>query len=383
MSNSNIIVFRIVTSNYCVSTHLRNTLLRIPDNLQVFVLGDNVEIFSKEFNNVRFLDIPLKRNFNFLKDLHSLFLISFYILKYRPKVVHSLMTKAGFYSSILSLILNVKVRVHTFTGQIWANSHGSKRFFLKSIDKIICSFNTHCFTDSKSQSGYLFDNGILHNGKVIPYFLNGSISGVDLVEFNPDKLFNKRSVILNEYEINQNDFVIGYIARKSVAKGCIDMLEIFYDVVKKMKGINVKLFFIGPDESNGLLAKFYQSHPEIKYSIIDLGFVNNHHHFISACNLMCLPSHREGFGSIVIDSAAMGVPTIGYEIPGLIDSISSNYSGVLVPFLDKDTFTETVIELIHNRDMLLEMSKNARIFAHDYFDADKVNSEIHKFYFNS
>ena len=53
---------------------------------------------------------------------------------------------------------------------------------------------------------------------------------------------------------------------------------------------------------------------------------------------MCLPSHREGFGSIVIDAASLGVPTIGYNIPGLVDSISDDYSGILVPFKDIDSF---------------------------------------------
>ena len=28
-------------------------------------------------------------------------------------------------------------------------------------------------------------------------------------------------------------------------------------------------------------------------------------------------SYREGFGSIIIDAAAMKVPSLGYDIPGL------------------------------------------------------------------
>jgi glycosyltransferase involved in cell wall biosynthesis len=383
MNKTTTIIFRIVTSNYCVSTHLRNTLVRIPSNLRVFVLGDNVEIFSNEFSNVVFLDVPLKRNFHFYKDFISFLLISYYILKYRPKVVHSLMTKAGFYSAIISRILNVQVRVHTFTGQIWSNLYGPKRILLKFIDRIICFLNSHCYTDSKSQSKYLFDNGISHRGKILPYFLNGSISGVDLVEFDPIKHIHTSAAIRKEHGIDVSDFVIGYIARKSVSKGCIDMLDIFCDVLSKVDGINVKLLFIGPDESNGLLTKFFESHDNLRSSIIDLGFVRQHHHYISVCSLMCLPSHREGFGSIVIDSAAMGVPTIGYEIPGLVDSISHNYSGVLIPFLDKDSFSARIIELIYNKNTLIEMSKNARLFVADFFDADNVNGEIHNFYIKS
>ena len=83
--NNKTIVFRIVTSNYCVSTHLKNTLFRLPDNLQFIVIGDNIEIFSIEYPTVKFINIPLKRNFNLIFDLISLF-ITFIVLNYAIKL---------------------------------------------------------------------------------------------------------------------------------------------------------------------------------------------------------------------------------------------------------------------------------------------------------
>jgi glycosyltransferase involved in cell wall biosynthesis len=380
--NNKILIFRIVTSNYCIATHLKNTLLRVPDNLQFFVLGDNVEIFSSEYPSVKFKNVPLKRNFNFVYDLISSLIIVYFVFKYKPKVVHSLMTKAGLYSAIISFILRVEIRVHTFTGQIWVNRTGLVRFLLKTVDKAICNLNTNCFTDSKSQSNFLLENGISLNGKLIPFFLNGSISGVDINKFKLQNLINERIAIRNKYKIEKDQFILGYIARKSIDKGCIDMLKIFSQVLTKITNKKIKLLFIGPDESNGLLSKFYESNPNIRDNIIELGFVNNHYHFISACNLMCLPSHREGFGSIVIDAAAIGVPTIGYKIPGLVDSISDNYSGKLVPFANIDLFVNEVIELIQNSKKLEEMSINARKFVVENFDANFVNQEMFNFYIN-
>ncbi len=377
-----IIIFRVVTSNYCVSTHLKNTLLRLPDSLQFIVLGDNVEIFSSEYPTVKFQNVPLKRNFNFFYDLISIVKIVYLIFKFKPKVIHSLMTKAGLYTAIISYILRVEIRVHTFTGQIWANRSGISRFLLKKVDKIISNLNTNCFTDSNSQSKFLFENGITLNSNLIPYFLNGSISGVDINKFDFKNLIDERKKICNKYHIDEEQFVLGYIARKSIDKGCIDMLKIFSQVLTKITNRKVKLLFIGPDESNGLISKFYESNQNIRKNIIELGFVNNHYHFLSVCNLMCLPSHREGFGSIVIDAAAIGVPTIGYKIPGLVDSISDNYSGKLVPFANIDVFVDEVTELIQNTQKLEEMSKNARKFVVENFDANLVNQEMFNFYIN-
>ena len=137
--NNKTIIFRVVTSNYCVSTHLKNTLVRLPANLQFFVIGDDVEIFSSQYPSIKFINVPLKRNFNFIYDLISSFKLIFLILKYKPKVVHSLMTKAGLYTAILAFLFRVEVRVHTFTGQIWATKTGLIRFLLKQADKIFAT----------------------------------------------------------------------------------------------------------------------------------------------------------------------------------------------------------------------------------------------------
>lgn len=377
-----LIIFRVVTSNYCVSTHLKNTLLRLPDNFHFFVIGDDVEIFSSEYPSVKFINLPLKRNFNLIFDVISIFKLAILIIKYRPKVVHSLMTKAGLYSAILSYVLDVQTRVHTFTGQVWATRTGVIRFMLKLVDKIICRLNTNCFSDSKSQSEFLFENGISINKKVIPYFLNGSISGVDIDKYKYENLINERNEIFDKYKIEKDQFILGYIARKSIDKGCIDMLNIFSKILDKLPNKNIRLFFIGPDESNGEVQNFFISNSRIKNYIIELGFVNNHYQLLSACNLLCLPSHREGFGSIVIDAAAIGVPAVGYKIPGLVDSISDNYSGVLVPFGNIDIFVDKIAELVSDTMKIKEFSVNARNYVVENFDANLINQMMFDFYLN-
>jgi glycosyltransferase involved in cell wall biosynthesis len=292
------------------------------------------------------------------------------------------MTKAGLYTAIVAFALNVEIRVHTFTGQVWATRTGAIRYVLKLVDKIICRLNTNCFSDSKSQSEFLFDNGIFVNRRIIPYFLNGSISGVDVDKFKFENLINDRNEILEKYKIKPDQFVLGYIARKSIDKGCIDMLNIFSKVLDKITQKKVILFFIGPDESNGELSKYFDSNPRIKNYLIELGFVNNHYQLLSACDLLCLPSHREGFGSIVIDAAAIGVPTVGYKIPGLIDSISDNYSGILVPFGNIDNFVDEIVDFISDTKKVKQMSINARKYVVEYFNANLVNQSMFDFYLN-
>ena len=373
-------IVRIVTSNYCISTHLLNTIKRVPVNYKVYIIGDKVEDYSYLNNDVTFINLPIKRNFNFIYDLYCLVKLFIILSNIRPHITHSLMAKGGLLSSIASLLAGVKFRIHTFTGQVWAKKRGLKKFFLIIIDKIICKLNSDCLTDSQSQSEYLFKHGVKKFKKPLKFILNGSISGVDLKRFVEIDNNIKDSLRL-KYKINKNDFVITYIARKSVDKGCMDMLTIYKNLIQS--GNKLKLFFIGPDESNDEIQKFYSKNLSLKKTIIDLGFVHNHQDYLSISNILCLPSYREGFGSIVIDAAAAEVPSIGYKIPGLVDSIVENETGFLVQPGDINDFVNKICELKLNNKSLEYFKSNAFKYAKTSYDADLFNSELYKYYLDN
>ena len=81
-------------------------------------------------------------------------------------MIVSITPKAGLLSSIVSFSLNVKIRVHIFTGQVWANK---KNFFIKTLllnfDKLISLLSTHLLIDSYSQKNFLIKHGIIKNNK--------------------------------------------------------------------------------------------------------------------------------------------------------------------------------------------------------------------------
>ncbi len=373
------IIFRIVTSNYCIETHLLNTLKRVPNDYFLYVLGDNVSKYNSIFNNVFFIDVPIKRNFSIFYDIYAIFKLSFLLIKYKPLIIHSLMMKAGLFSAILGKMFKTEYRIHTFTGQIWQNETFINKLFLKFIDIIINNLNTVCLTDSLSQSNFLYSENIrTKNNKKLPYLLNGSISGIDFDLFDLEKVNKYKKELLYSLNIHNDDFIIGYIARKSVDKGVLDMLFIFKEVLKINN--NLKLLFIGPDESNGLVDKFLLEHSDINDKIISLNFVTNHHEYLSLCKILCLPSYREGFGSIVIDAAALNIPTIGYDIYGLTDSINTKYNGKLIPVGNKEIFISELNYLIKNKEVLNALSKNCRNYALEFYDSKLINRELYKFY---
>lgn len=371
-------IVRVITSNYCVPAHLHNTLKRIPEGVELFIIGEKVSAYAEVYGNVNFIDLPLRRNFSFFEDIYTIIMLISHFRKIKPDIVHSLMTKAGLFAAIAGRLAGVRIRVHTFTGQVWANKTGVSKAMLKLVDRIICNLNTDCLTDSPSQSEFLFLNGIKKNSEPLKCLVKGSLSGVDLVRFNRPRLLKNHEELKKTLQFRESDFVIGYIARKSLDKGCIDILEIF-STIKKTYPF-AKLIYVGPDESDGQVRDFLNEHASLKESITELGFVHNHEDYLVLCCILCLPSYREGFGSIVIDAAALGIPTVGYNIDGLVDSIADNLTGKLVEPGNKDEFAKKVKYFIENPIVLQQYSNSAMEYAESFFDADLLNKELYQYY---
>jgi glycosyltransferase involved in cell wall biosynthesis len=56
--------------------------------------------------------------------------------------------------------------------------------------------------------------------------------------------------------------------------------------------------------------------------------------FFQVADLHLFLSHREGFGNVAIEAAAVGVPTFGFDVVGVRDSVIRGATGELFPFRD-------------------------------------------------
>jgi glycosyltransferase involved in cell wall biosynthesis len=374
--NKKIKLLRVVTQAEVVPWHLKNFIDRSENDYELFITGNGVSRFKDDYPYVTFVDNQILRKTSIYFDIISLVKLIILCTKIRPKIIHSIMPKAGLLSSIAGFITFVPIRIHTFTGQVWATKIGISRKFYKFIDKMVFNMTTVCLTDSPSQSEFLAKNGFLEYGNPIQYLGKGSLSGVNLDKFDIS-IVNQKNILRSELGIGENDFVYVFLARKSIIKGIKELFESF-DKIAYLP--NVRLLFIGPDESEGQLDALLIKFANITDKIISLDIVKDHQRYLAISDVLCLPSSSEGFGSIVIEAAALGVPSIGFDIVGLLDSIEHNYSGILVPFKNVDKFAEAMISLYNNTEKLKIMKSNSRKRVLKYFSADAVYSFQNKFY---
>lgn len=370
-------IVRIVTAAHVVPWHLHNTLTRIASDFEVCVIGQNVSMNRSSYVNIKFVDIDINRKRSYFSDVCALLKLCKFYFSYRPDIVHSIMPKAGLLSAIAGFVCRVPLRMHTFTGQTWIDKTGFLAWLYWMLDRLINMLNTVCLTDSFSQSEFLFRHKIYYVGRPLPVLSKGSLSGVDVTRFRFDVLEESALQVRTELGLSKGDFVFAFIARKTLGKGAVDILRAF--ALVRAAEPNAKLLYVGPDE-DGVTARLRKTNCELFHDVVEVGQVTNHEVYLAITDVLCLPSYREGFGSIVIDAAALGVPAIGSRIPGLVDAIVDGETGLLCAAGDIDELARTMIRFIEDRKLQQIMGNRARQRVHDFFTADKLYGALKDFY---
>ena len=80
---------------------------------------------------------------------------------------------------------------------------------------------------------------------------------------------------------------------------------------------------------------------------------------LKRAHVLLVPSVREGWGISVIEANAMGTPAIGYNVPGLRDSILDRKTGFLVEPLNTSALADQALTLLRDRRLLQSISLNA------------------------
>jgi len=309
----------VVSTPSTFNSFYRNHIIVLSQNFNVTLIA-NFNLSECDIDNVKKIHVEIQRKPSLISDVKVLFDLIRLFKKEKFEVVHSTTPKAGLLTQIAGKLARVKFRIHTFTGQVWATKTGYKREILKKLDSLIAVSATHLLADSFTQRDFLEDQDVVPKNKIQVLGL-GSISGINTDKFRPLKTDNLRE----ELNISKESFLYLYLGRLNRDKGILDLLAAFEKVYSKNP--NTYLLLVGRDEEQ--LVPIIEKHYLFKKSISYLNFTKQPEKFMSMADVFCIPSYREGFGSVVIEAAACKTPSIGSNIYGLSDSIEDGKSGLL------------------------------------------------------
>lgn len=381
--NRSLRLARVVTTPFTFSTLLYDQIAAIRESgIEVTLISSEVEHLSQiaHAQRVKYHCIPMVRRPDMLQDLRSLFALTRFLSANPFDIVHSNTPKAGLLTALAGAISGTSLRLHTYTGQRWATLTGIRRQVLRSFDSLIAKLCTETYADSVSQRKFLIDENIVSHDK-ISVLGAGSISGVNLERFDPGRWGGQtRKDTRNQLGIPQDAVVIAFVGRVTRDKGIVELIESFNGLRDRYP--DLYLLLIGPFEPHlDPVPNATQSFIKEDERILGLGYSSKPEKYLGASDIFCLPSYREGFGSVVIEAGAMGLPSVATSIVGLMDAVEDGETGLLVPPRDSQALSEALEVLIKQPELCSAMGTAAREYVMNNFDADMINQAVVKEYF--
>ena len=363
-------VARVATTPFLIRTQLYSHLEAL------YQAGGQVTVISSQGEHSRELDhlhycsfepIFIAREISFFADVKTLFKLWRFFRSQRFDIVHSITPKAGLLCAIAAWGAGTSIRLHTYTGQPWIMMSGLKKWIVKYSDVLIALLNTQCYTDSFSQRDFLVTNKIMPKGK-IKVLGRGSLAGIDLERFCQDYFsVGKKDEIRKTLNLNRDTGVILFLGRVTEDKGVYELLEAFSLLI--LDSPDLVLLIVGPLE--GKVEKDLQLRAVelCGNKVVFTGFNSEPEYFIAISDILCIPSYREGFGTVVIEAAAMGVPSVGTKIYGLTDAIVDGETGLLVEPKNVIELTQALRKLIDDEPLRKRLGENAKQRALKEFDS--------------
>lgn len=366
----------VATIPAAVHAFLRGHIQSAAEHYQITVVCNATDAYLLEDLPAQIIILPIKRNISIWHDWSVLMKLAALFYRQEFDLVHSIMPKTGLLAMGAAWLCGTPLRIHTFTGQVWAAKKGWRRKILKYFDSLIIGFASHILTDSPTQRDFIVAENLLSKYDITVIGQHGSICGVDLDRFRPDPVV--RQQIRQELTIDDDQIMILYMGRLNRDKGILDLATAFNRLLSEHQ-LNVVWVCVGAEE-NITYHQLQMLCAENAEHLRLVHYSTKPEHYMAAADIFCLPSYREGFGQVIIEAAATEVPSVATGIYGIIDAVAETQTGLLYPAGDIDALTRCLLKLATHGDLRQLMGKTARERTARLFSSHQITKEMLAYY---
>ncbi len=311
----------------------------------------------------KLLPINIEREISLSNDFKSLFQIFRHFRRIKPDIVNLGTPKVSLLGMIAARLLGVKRRIYTCRGFRLEHEKGFKKKILIVMEKITAFLAQDVICISESVRTFGIENKLFPSQKAV-VINKGSSNGIPLARFNPDNVSLKDTTQLKERLGLNGYFVFGYVGRLIDRKGINELYTSFDTLYNKNNYL--RLLFVGSPEmeqiSDKTLVEKMKNHP----GIVLAGSQKDVPLYISIMDVFVLPAWWEGFGNVLVQAAAMGVPVISTTGTGTIDAVDQNVNGILVKPKSIEELKKAMLTLYEDKAMRLDYGKNGIKWARNF-----------------
>jgi len=302
-------------------------------------------------------------------EIWGVICLIYILIKDKPDVVHTVSPKGMLYGGLSSRIARVKSLVLAVSGMgyLYTNDAvGIKKTILKLVNSltqfIVNHPNKKIIVQNKDDYSFFSKIMSIEHSDIV--LIPGS--GVDLSKFDNINTQNNHSVILP--------------ARLLIDKGVNEFVEAARLLIAK--GIKWRFILVGSASYDNPTSI---GNAQVKHWV-DEGIVEWFGHTVdmlpvySACDIVCLPSYREGMPKVLLEAAAAGKPVVTTDVIGCREAVIPNVTGLLVPVKNAVKLAGALEMLIKDKDLRVKFGLAARKLANEKFSIDSVIESTFKTY---
>jgi glycosyltransferase involved in cell wall biosynthesis len=101
---------------------------------------------------------------------------------------------------------------------------------------------------------------------------------------------------------------------------------------------------------------------------------------LAAMDVFCLPSLRQGLGTIMLEAMALGRPVIASGVGGIYSVIRNNETGLVVPPSDSGALAERILELLHDPVRARAIGEAGRQLVREEFGVERMVAQTAELY---
>lgn len=319
-----------------------------------------------------------------VNDISAYFKIKNIIKRYKPDIVHTHASKAGYLGRKAAISLGVPVIVHTFHGHVfhsYFNKYSTAIF--KKIERDLAKKTSAIIAISELQKQELCNiHKIAPENKfrVIPL-------GFDLDRFQ-ENYQQKRQYFREKYNIADDEIVISIIGRLVAVKNHPLFIKAISNI-KKQTSKKIKAVIVGDGQlRNGLIELAYSLGLTCSYAdemvpnpdIIFTSWIQDADIVFAGSEITALTSFNEGTPVSIIESQAANTPIVTTNVGGVENVILKNKTALLAENDNIEDFSAKLFELVENDGLRNDMSNHGWDFVKDKFHYTRLVKDMKLLY---
>ncbi len=319
--------------------------------------GKDSNDFKEKYPKLRsFLGNNILFNYYNKSLINNLSLVKSYVKKNNITIIHCYFPKDNLLCFILKYFLNIVIIRH-FEG-IYSSPKKIHRFaeelsFKKTdyfiyISKYVKLVKQKDFPVLLKKPSSTISNGVLRREeKNKIYFFRKKYNFLTISSFQPTKNLILLLDIINYLKISlDEDFVFHILGKTNTA-----YFKTFSKLMYRRKLENyIKVW----------------------------GCVEEVYNFIHGCDLYLHPAHEEGFGIAIVEAMLEAQTVLVSNKGGPREYIENGKTGFILKHDDAEIWATTIIKLINNEELKINIGKNAQVSARAKFPFDEFVNSIDK-----